>query len=284
MSQPAPGAPGGTTEAGPGLQLGSGALPLGGVTHVMAVINLSPESANGHTVAPTPERALALARRHRESGATLIDLGAQSSRYDVPTLTPAEEVERLLPALAALVDDGFWVSVDTWKPEVAAAALDAGAVLVNDTGGLQDPRMRQAIAHRRAAAVLMYLEGENPHRVGEISVQDGKAARTARWMEERLATLEAEGITDVVVDPGIAINYPGDYQAYTGLQIQVIRQLGELRRLGRPVLVPIPRKQEDHRVAAYLTLAIEAGADLIRAHDVEWACDLVRLLGREPPR
>ncbi|MEX1272150.1 MAG: hypothetical protein WEB55_06845, partial [Acidimicrobiia bacterium] len=88
------------------------------------------------------------------------------------------------------------------------------------------------------------------------------------------------GVTRTIVDPGISINYRGDYSAYTRMQLEVIRDLDTIRSLGRPVLVPIPRKKEDHRVAAYIALALDHGADLIRVHDVAMACDLVELFGR----
>lgn len=263
------------------LRLGATRLPLGDVTHVMAVVNLSPESRNAHSVAASPAAALELSRRYRHAGAAIIDLGAQSSHYEAPTLTSAEEIARLLPALELLVADGFAVSVDTWKPAVAEAALAAGAVMVNDTGGTGDPDMRRLLARTGAAAVVTYVEGANPHDVGEISISPDKAEATAAWLAERLARLAEEGVTNLVVDPGIALNYRGDYLAYTALQLEVIRRIDVLRRLGRPVLVPIPRKREDHRVAAYITMALEHGADLIRVHDVDIACDLVRLFGRE---
>lgn len=262
------------------LLLGTQELPLDGRTHVMAVVNLSPESRNTSSVASGPEQALSMARRYRDLGASIIDLGAQSSHYEAPTLDDAEEIDRLLPALELLVDDGFLVSVDTWKPRVAAAAVGAGAVMINDTGGLQDPRMREVVATSDVAVVAMYVEGDNPHDVGEVLLASDKAAITAAWLSERLEVLAAEGIERVVVDPGIAINYRGDYTAYTRMQLEVIRDLDTVKALGRPVLVPIPRKQDDHRVAAYLALAIDHEADLIRVHDVAWACDLVELLGR----
>lgn len=263
------------------LLLGRRALTFGGVTHVMGVVNLSPESRNAHSVAPTPQAALALARRHREHGALIVDLGAQSSHFESLTLTPDEELARLLPALELLVADGFLVSVDTWKPAVAEAALSAGAVMVNDTGGANDQEMRKLLARTGAAAVVTYVEGAHPHDVGEILIRADKAEVTAAWLAERLETLAREGVTNLVVDPGIALNYRGDYVAYTAMQLEVIRRLDTLRRLDRPILVPVPRKREDHRVAAYIAMALEHGADLIRVHDVEMACDLVRLYGRQ---
>ena len=246
----------------------------------MGVINLSPESKNQHTVAHTPEEAVAMARRYRDWGAAIIDLGGQSSHFDNPTIESAREKARLLPTIAALVEDGFLVSVDTWKADVAAAALASGAHLINDTGGLTDPAMRRVIAAAGASAVAVYTEGAHPHDVDGVDTRGGKAARTARVFQERLRDLAAEGITEVVLDPGIALNYRGDYEAYTRMQMEVIRESAELHQLGRPVLIPIPRKKEDHRVMAYITLALEYRADLIRVHDVEAACDLVALFGR----
>ncbi len=256
----------------------AGPLCFDGRTKVMAVLNVSPESNNVSTVATTVDGALALADRYREWGAEVIDVGAQSSRYDVPTLPAAEEIGRLVPVVSALVGEGHVVSVDTWKPEVASAAVEAGAAIVNDTGGLRDPEMRRLVHDSGVAAVVVYVEGANPHAVGEIDVRWDKAEVTARWLTERVADLAADGIDRLIVDPGIAINYPGDYDAYTKMQLDVIRRLDVVREVGPPVLVPIPRKREDHRVMAYITLAIEHGADLIRVHDVAEACDLVGLL------
>lgn len=262
------------------LQLGTHTLAVGGVTHVMAVINLSPESKNSSSVAASPGEALERAKRYRDLGASIIDLGGQSSHYDNPTIPAVEEIDRLLPAVEMLVGEGFLVSVDTWKPEVAAACIAEGAALINDTGGLADPAMRAAVADGGVGAIVMYVEGANPHDVGEITISDRKADLTAEWMKARLVDLEAAGIEHTIVDPGIAINYRGDYAAYTRMQLDVIRSLDVIQALGRPVLVPIPRKQEDHRVAAYITMALEYAADVIRVHDVEMACDLTLLYGR----
>lgn len=265
------------------LALRAGTLAFGDVTHVMAVINLSPESKNASSVAASSEAALAMAKAYRAAGATIIDLGGQSSHFENPTIEADLELERLLPAVRLLAEAGFVVSIDTWKPEVAEACIDAGACLVNDTGGLADPRMRQVAARHGVGAFVMYIEGAHPHDVDEVEIRADKAAHTASWMESRLQELAASGVVNTVVDPGISINYRGDYDAYTRMQLEVIRDIGHLQRLGRPVLVPIPRKREDHRVAAYIALALEYGADVIRVHDVDMACDLVRLFGRMAP-
>ncbi|CAN5785225.1 dihydropteroate synthase [soil metagenome] len=262
------------------LQLGPIALPLGDVTYVMGVINASPDSKNVHTVAATVDDALLMADRYRNWGASIIDLGGQSSHYDNETIAVADEVSRVVPMIEALVAEEHILAIDTWKPEVAAAALDAGALIVNDTGGLKDPDMQEVVARYGAAAVAVYVEGANPHDVDSIDITDDKAKMTADSFRGLLSELEAAGISNVILDPGIALNYRGDYEAYTRMQLEVIASSAELHELGKPVLIPIPRKRDFHRVIAYISLALEHRADIIRVHDVAVACDLARLFGR----
>lgn len=264
------------------LRAGKHVLAIGSLTHVMAVINLSPESRNPHTVATDRDAAVERANRCREAGATIVDIGGQSSHYENPTISVTEELDRLLPVVSALADDDFVVSVDTWKADVASACIKEGAAIVNDTGGLTDPEMVKIVASSDVAAVMVYVEGRNPHDVGEIDYGPRKAERTAGLLAQRLEGLAQTGVENVIIDPGIALNYRGDYEKYTQLQLEVIRESESLHSLGHPVLIPIPRKKEAHRVMAYITLALEYRADLIRVHDVEAACDLVRLFGRLP--
>ena len=259
------------------------ALEFGaGVTHVMAVVNLSPESRVAHSVVDSPGAALQRARESRDLGASIIDLGAQSSHFENLPLTPDEEIERLLPALTLLVDDGFVVSVDTWKPAVAVAAVGAGALIVNDTGGLQDPAMVALVRDVGVGAVAMHIEGANPLEVGYRALEAGRPELVAEGLTERVAQLRADGVRGpLLVDPGLSINYRSDYEAYGRLQLATIRAIDALRATGDPVLIPVPRKTVTHRMLAYLTLSIEYGADVLRVHDVEAACDLVPLLGRQ---
>lgn len=264
------------------LELGAHHLRLGGVTHVMGVINVSPDSKNTHTVARSVDEALALADRYRRWGASVIDLGGQSSHLDNPTIAAADEISRVVPVIEALTAEGFPVAIDTWKPEVAEAAIDAGAVLVNDTGGLADPDMRQLVARSAVAAIAVYVEGANPHAVGEVEIRADKAEHTAERLRALLDELAEANIQNVILDPGIALNYRGDYEAYSRMQLEVIAGSSHLHGLGKPVLIPIPRKRDGHRLAVYMGLALEHEADLIRVHDVAMACDLVRLFGRTP--
>jgi dihydropteroate synthase len=262
------------------LDLGKVQLPLGEVTYVMGVINVSPDSRNVHTVAHSVDEALLMADRYRAWGATLIDLGGQSSHLDNPTIDASDEISRVVPVIEALAAEDHLVAIDTWKAEVAGAAIEAGAVVVNDTGGLADPEMREVVSTRMVAAIAVHVEGANPHDVGAIEIQEDKAERTADGFRRLLAELSESGIDNVILDPGIALSYRGDYEAYTRMQLQVIADSGKLRELGKPVLIPIPRKRDFHRVVAYIALALEHKADIVRVHDVAVACDLARLFGR----
>ena len=157
----------------------------GGRVHLMGVLNLSPESKNTPTVAMSVDDALAIAERHRSNGASIIDVGAQSSHFDNPDLDPSEEIGRLAGTVERLVAEDFLVSVDTWKPAVASAAVDLGASIINDTGGLQDPEMVRVVGEAGVAGVAMYLEGDSPLAVGKIDI-DGSLVeqmirRLAGW-------------------------------------------------------------------------------------------------------
>lgn len=264
------------------LDLGRQQLPLGRHTYIMGVINLSQESKNLHTVARSVDEALLMADRYRQWGATLIDLGGQSSHYDNPTIAESDEISRVVPAVESLVAEEHLVSIDTWKPGVAQAAADAGAVVINDTGGLADAAMREVVSKSGLPAVAVHIEGSNPHDVGEVEISSTKAMETADGFRALLDELAKEGIENLILDPGIALNYRGDYEGYTRMQLEVIAASSALHELGKPVLIPIPRKRDFHRVAAYLSLAFEHRADIVRVHDVALATDLARLFGRLP--
>ena len=223
-----------------------------------------------------------MADRYRSWGATMVDVGGQSSHLDNPTIEATDEIARVVPIIEALVAEGHLVAIDTWKPDVAGAAVGAGAVIINDTGGLADPEMRQTVAEAGVAAVAVYVEGANPHDVGRIEIREDKAGRTADVFRALLSDLAGLGIHNVILDPGIALNYRGDYEAYTRMQLQVIADSEQVRALGKPVLIPIPRKAGLPSCRGlHLARGLEHKADIIRVHDVAVACDLARLFGRD---
>lgn len=246
----------------------------------MGVLNLSPESKNAPTVATDSEAAMSIADDHRRNGASVIDVGAQSSHFDNAELSSDEELNRLGDPVRRLLDEGFVVSIDTWKPAVVAGMIELGVSIINDTGGLQNPEMIDVIGSSGVAAVVMYLEGATPLTVGSIELEGSLVGQMVDRLGDRLRNLADLGITDVAVDPGIGISYQGDRTLYNVHQLDVIRRLGDFRALGKPVLVPVPRKAELAPTLALATLALEHGADILRVHDVDAVAGIARLMGR----
>ena len=253
----------------------------GGVT-LMGVINRSPESNSTDVYASGPAEAMAIARRYRAAGVEVIDVGGQSTNFRNRRISAGEELDRLIPTIEALAGEGLVVSADTFRPEVASEALDAGAALVNDTSGLRNPEMIGLVSSSRTPAVLMYLDGENPLAVEAYDDSSGRTERVADRLGTRLEELAEAGVGEVIVDPGSAINYriPDDRLARS--QFEIAERLGPLASLPAPVLYAVSRWEKHHWNVALAALAMAAGAAMLRIHDVEWIAEVSWLMGRLP--
>lgn len=244
-------------------------------TYVMGVINLTPDSFSGDGLGGDVRAAVELARRFEGEGADFLDLGAESTRPGHRPVPEAEELRRLLPALEAVAARvGIPVSVDTSKSGVARAALAAGARMVNDVWGLQaDPGIAAAAAEYGAGLVLMH--NQQGHYYADLL--EGIIGGLRRSVAAALAA----GVPrdNLIVDPGIGFGKTADQN------IETLRQLRRLSRwdaggLGLPLLVGTSRKSTIGRLldrppeerlegtAATVALAIAAGADIVRVHDV----------------
>ena len=247
---------------------------------VMGILNLTTDSFSGDGVGTGVEEAVRRAAALREAGAAIIDVGAESARADRPVLDAAAEAAIVAPVVAALVRDGQTVSADTYKGEVAAAALEAGAEIVNDISGLtQGAAAAEQAAKAGAGYVLNYSYSVPKQRPGTPPVYEDVVRETAAWMFDRLERLRAAGLPEecVAVDPGIAFGKSHDED------LQVLRRLAELGAPGLPLLVahsrknfigsvagnaPAERDLETHVVTA---LAYVAGARIFRVHDAAGA-------------
>ncbi len=238
---------------------------------LVGVVNLSPCSTVRHTVVSGPEEALHLADAYSSAGAALLDVGAQSSRYDAPIITVAEELRLLIPTVEALVRRGYLVCVETARGEVARRSIDVGAVLLNTTAGLDDAEMLTLLKQTAVPCIVTYVEGKSPHDVSTFSEEANKPVRIAERLRRRISELDQLGIKSTLADPGIGISYRGDYARYTDQQIGILRNLREFRALGRPIFLSVPRKNDLDRVIALATLALENGVNLLRFHDREVA-------------
>jgi len=238
---------------------------------VMGILNLTPDSFSDGGQFVAPEAALARARRMAAEGCDIIDVGGESTRPGASPVAEAEELARVESVLAKLAGTlEVPLSIDTYKANVAARAVELGAVLVNDVWGLQkDPAMADAVAAAEAAVVVMHNRVEKDPLIDIIG-------DIRRFFARSLALAEKAGIAQsrVILDPGIAFGKTGRQN------VEVISRLGELTDFGCPILVGVSRKtflgslvegavegQLMGTIAASLA-AFSAGASVLRVHDV----------------
>lgn len=243
----------------------------------MGVVNVTPDSFSDGGDNLDAATAIATARRLLAEGAALVDVGGESTRPGAEAVTSDEELRRVVPVLEGL--SGLPVSIDTSKAGVARQALELGAVLVNDVTALRgDPALAEAVAEAGAYVCLMHMQGE-PRTMQVEPRYDDVVAEVAAFLEERLEAAVRAGIPEehVCLDPGIGFGKTPDQN------LQLIRNLDRICRIGRPVLVGLSRKSTLARVlgdptgrvgttAASIGAAVAAfdrGASLFRAHDVE---------------
>jgi dihydropteroate synthase len=258
----------------------------------MGILNVTPDSFSDGGAFMESDAAVAHARQLVGEGAHIIDVGGESTRPGAEPVSAERELERVQPVLEGLADSGLTglaqVSIDTCKAEVARAALDAGATLVNDVSALRaDPAMAGLIADSGAECCLMHMRGEPRTMQRDVRYTD-VVDEVKAFLEERLRFAVGEGIEEerVMLDPGIGF---GKTAAHN---LELLRRLGELTALGRPVLVGTSRKSflgrivadaaprgegepepapVDRRLAGTIAtnvLALERGASVFRVHDV----------------
>ncbi len=242
---------------------------------IMGVVNVTPDSFSDGGRFATRKAAVAQAERLLAEGADLIDIGGESSRPGADPVPAAEELARVLPVLEDVARLGVPVSVDTAKPEVMAAAIGAGAAMLNDITALQTAAALETVAAADVAVCVMHMRGE-PRTMQQDPRYEDVVAEVAAFLAGRVAALEGVGVdrSRIVVDPGFGF---GKTLAHN---LQLLRHLPRLRALGVPVLAGLSRKSMlgkltgrdvDERVHASVAASLcaaERGAAIIRVHDV----------------
>jgi dihydropteroate synthase len=272
----------------------------GSRTYVMGILNVTPDSFSGDGLRVEAkgalDRAMAQARDFVDAGADILDVGGESTRPGSTPLGAAEEMERVLPVIETLADEfpDLLISIDTFKAEVAAAALDAGAHIVNDVWGLRaDPAMGRMAAERGAPVILMH----NRSRPNEFIVDqlggsylgasyDDLLADVSREMESLAEAALAAGVVrdQIILDPGIGF----------GKTIQqnmaLINHMERFKALGYPILsgpsrksfigrvLDLPPDQRVEGTAATIALSIVRGADIVRVHDTREMVRVARMM------
>ncbi|QNN51206.1 dihydropteroate synthase [Nocardioides mesophilus] len=261
---------------------------------VMGVLNVTPDSFSDGGQFLDRSRAVEHGLGLAAEGADLVDVGGESTRPGAVRPGPQEELERVVPVVEALASQGVQVSVDTMRASVAEAAVEAGAVLVNDvSGGLADPEMFGTVARLRAAYVLMHWRAHSATMQQHATYADvvGDVAEELRGQLDK-AVAAGMDPARIALDPGIGFSKTG------AQNWEVLAGLGRLHELGLPILVATSRKrflgtllagadgeprpplQREDATTATSALAAAAGAWCVRAHRVRATLDAVRVAGR----
>jgi dihydropteroate synthase len=253
----------------------------------MGILNVTPDSFSDGGEFLTLSRAIEHAQQMIADGADLIDVGGESTRPGANPVSESEEIARTVPVVSELARLGISVSIDTMKPNVAAAALDAGAFLVNDVSGLRDPQMRALVQERKPAVCIMHMQGEP--RTMQASPGYGDVVGEVRDYLLKMA----EGLDlprdQIWLDPGIGFGKTVEHN------LTLIRRLEEFVSLGHPVLIGVSRKAfigktlgseanplpTEERLEGSLAAQVYAqvkGARVLRVHDVRAAARSIKMV------
>lgn len=251
---------------------------------VMAIVNRTPDSFYDRGRTEALDAAVAAATLAIEQGADWIDIGGAKFAPG-PAIPADEEIERVVPVVAALAGAGAVISVDTFLPEVARAAIAAGAHVVNDTTGIHDPAMADVVAETGATIVVTHslAKPRTPYpspRYGDV------VAEVSAFLAERVALAEARGVASdrIIIDPGHDLN------KHTLHSLELTRRLGEITSLGYPTLVALsnkdfvgeslgrPREQRIEGSIAAAVYCVMQGARIVRVHNVRETVDAMRMI------
>ena len=245
---------------------------------------MTPDSFSDGGQHDTVDTAIAYGLQLRAQGADLVDVGGESTRPGASRVAPAEELDRVVPVVEALSQEGVRCSVDTMRAEVAAAAVGAGAVLVNDvSGGLADPEMLPTVASLGTTYVAMHWRGHSADMQAR-AVYGDVVTEVYEELSARLDACAAAGVTDVVIDPGIGFAKTAEHnwallRAVDRLQVLGPLLLGSSRKAFLGALLDgRPPQGRDAATTALTVVAAQAGCWGVRVHDVQGSADAVRVV------
>ena len=249
---------------------------------LMGIVNLTPDSFSGDGLVGRVDRAIAHAREQLEAGADILDIGAESSRPGAVPTPEDEELRRLLPVLREVSTWGVPISVDTYKPAVMRAALEAGASMINDISGMANTDALAAVAGSHCAVCVMHMQG-SPLNMQQQPTYTDVVAEVRDFLAVAVDRCRAAGIDDerIVVDPGFGFGKTLDHNLalFRALTAGMAGQLPILVGLSRKsMLGSITGRTVDQRLAASLgaaLIAAQKGAKILRVHDVAPTADVL---------
>lgn len=255
---------------------------------IMGIVNLTPDSFYTKGINNSVEGALFLAGNMLEEGAHVLDLGGQSSRPGAPLTGPDTEIQRVIPAIEAIVKrfPEAFISVDTFHAPVAKAAVEAGAHIVNDiSAGLMDEKMFQTVSDLKVSYIMMHMKG-TPETMQQNPVYEAIVTEVFDFLNQRVQLARQHGIYDLMLDPGFGFGKTVD-QNYS-----LLKHLNSFAILDLPVLAGLSRKSMIYKVleseaeealngtTALHMLALNNGAHMLRVHDVKAAAEAISLFER----
>jgi dihydropteroate synthase len=262
-------------------------LNLAARTHVMGILNVTPDSFSDGGLFFHRDQAIEQGLAMAQEGADIIDVGGESTRPYSERITKDEELDRIIPVVEGLRKElRIPISVDTLKAEVAREALQAGASMVNDISALRfDPGMTALVAEANVPVILMHMKG-TPDTMQDRPVYRNLIQEIIDFLEAAVDRAVQGGIHRemVIVDPGIGFGKTFDHN------LEIIRKLSRFRCLGRPVLLGSSRKgfighildrpvhERDTGTMATVAAAVMNGAHMVRVHDVKRAVETVRVI------
>jgi dihydropteroate synthase len=250
---------------------------------LMGIVNATPDSFADRQGPKDVDELLARALEQLDEGAAIVDVGGESGRTDTEAVPVEEEIARVVPLVERLAARGALVSVDTWRAQVARAALEAGAAMINDVSGLTDESIGVACGDTGAGLVITHTRAAPKTKAFPAY---GDVVRDTRdFLQERMLAAEALGLApeQIVLDPGI------DLAKRPAQSVELLRRLPELASLGRPLLLAVSRKDfvgalterrpadRDAGTLAAVGAAVRGGASIIRVHDVAGTRDYLRV-------
>jgi dihydropteroate synthase len=261
-------------------------LALGERPWLMGIVNASPDSFSDAGAHPDLDARVALATKLVRAGADIVDVGGESGITLRPPVEAAQEIARVAPLVQCIcseLNDAVVVSVDTYKPAVAVAAIEAGACIVNDVSGLRDPELADVCADSGAALVLMHTRALPKQRLQDPKLYEDVVDDVMRFLDARMQLARARGVRDeqIILDPGL------DFAKTPAQTIALLARVEELHALGRPLLLAVSRKDfvgaltgrgPGERLAGTLAAigrGVDAGAHVLRVHDVAQAADFL---------
>lgn len=273
------------TTSRPPLTLGTRTVRLD-QPQVMGVLNVTPDSFSDGGAYDSASAAADAGHAMAAHGASIIDVGGESTRPGAATVWAGDEIERIEPVIRQLAGGGTAVSADTRKAEVIEAALAAGATMINDVSGLTfDERSAETVARAGVPVVLMHHQGD-PATMQNDPRYDDVLVEVFLWLEQRIAAAEAKGVarSNILIDPGFGF---GKSVAHN---LELMNGLSLFHALGAPVVLGASRKRTigalsneapaDRRLAgslAFALKAVEQGAQIVRVHDVPETVQALRI-------